>query len=43
MLKSILEFIGGAVTAAFILLVWALVKAAGMASRQEERWERHDE
>jgi hypothetical protein len=42
-LKTILEFIGGAVTAAFILLIWALVKSAGMASRQEERWERHNE
>lgn len=43
MLKTILEIIGGAVTAALILLVWALAKAAGMASREEERWEHHDD
>lgn len=42
-LKTILEIIGGAVTAALILLVWALAKAAGMASREEERWEHHDD
>ena len=38
MFKTILEFIGGVVTAALILFVWVLAKAAGMASREEERW-----
>jgi hypothetical protein len=41
-LKSILEIIGGGLIAALVLLVWALVKAAGMASRQEEQWEHDD-
>lgn len=41
-MKTILEIIGGMFIASFVLLTWALVKAAGMASREEERWERDD-
>lgn len=42
-MKTILEIIGGTIITGFVLLIWALVKAAGMASRQEERWERDDD
>lgn len=38
-MKAIITYIICTVFAAFAVLVWALVKAAGMASRQEERWE----
>jgi hypothetical protein len=31
-------YIIGTVFAAFAVLVWALIRSAGMASRQEERW-----
>lgn len=37
-MKTIIMYIIGTVFAAFAVLVWALVRAAGMASREEERW-----
>lgn len=38
-MKTIIMYIIGTVFAAFAVLVLALIRSAGMASRQEERWE----
>ena len=37
-MKTIIMCIIGTVFFAVAVLVWALIRAAGMASREEERW-----
>jgi hypothetical protein len=42
-MKIILEIIGGTLAAALILFMWVLVKATGIASREEEQWQNEKE